>query len=67
MDLDISARPHTPTLKPLHGMPPALERTMPFNSTTFSREPATEERLCSAKNTRFSLRKGIRPMPCSIS
>jgi CRP-like cAMP-binding protein len=34
MDLDISARPHTPTLKPLHGMPPARKRAMPFNSTS---------------------------------
>jgi CRP/FNR family transcriptional regulator, cyclic AMP receptor protein len=34
MDLDISARPHTPTLKPLKGMPPARKRAIPFNSTS---------------------------------
>lgn len=34
MDLNISARPHTPTLKPLHGMPPAHKRARPFNSTS---------------------------------
>jgi len=34
MDLDISAGPHTPTLKPLNGMPPAHKRAMPFNSTS---------------------------------
>ena len=34
MNLDIPARPHTPTLKPLHGMPPAHKRAMPFNSTS---------------------------------
>jgi CRP/FNR family transcriptional regulator, cyclic AMP receptor protein len=34
MDLDISARPHNPTLKPLKGMPPARKRAIPFNSTS---------------------------------
>lgn len=34
MNLDISARPHTPTLKPLKGMPPARKRAIPFNSTS---------------------------------
>ena len=34
MNLDISARPHTPTLKPLNGTPPARKRAIPFNSTS---------------------------------
>jgi CRP/FNR family transcriptional regulator, cyclic AMP receptor protein len=34
MALDISARTHTPTLKPLNGMPLARKRAMPFNSTS---------------------------------
>ena len=32
MALNISAGPHTPTLKPLHGMPPARNRAIPSNS-----------------------------------
>jgi CRP/FNR family cyclic AMP-dependent transcriptional regulator len=34
MNLDISTRPHNPTLKPLKGMPPARKRAIPFNSTS---------------------------------
>ncbi len=34
MDLDISAGPHTPTLKPLNGMPRARKQAIPFDPTS---------------------------------
>ena len=34
MNLDIAARPHTPTSKPLNAMPLARKRTIPFDATS---------------------------------